>query len=98
MKTFFGACIVSILLGIPATAQETRQPDSAASAGTALNLAKIDAFMRDRESEKAQSRLSTLWTVVSLNMIGADVLSSYVPGTQDEIEKYAGGKKYSYRF
>ena len=32
-----------------------------------------------------QEKLSLLWTVVSLNMIGADALSSFIPGKQEEI-------------
>lgn len=37
-------------------------------------------------------KLSTAWTVVALNMIGADVLSSYIPGKQQEVIDFAGGE------
>ena len=35
--------------------------------------------------------LSTLWIVVIINMLKADILSLYVPGTLDELVEFAGG-------
>lgn len=35
--------------------------------------------------------LSTLWVVVMINMLAADVLSLYIPGALDELAKTAGG-------
>lgn len=34
--------------------------------------------------------LSTLWIVVALNMVKADVLSLYIPGSVDEVARTAG--------
>jgi len=34
--------------------------------------------------------LSTLWVVVMINMLKADILSLYIPGTIDELVKFAG--------
>ena len=34
--------------------------------------------------------LSTLWIVVMINMLKADTLSLYIPGTVDELVKFAG--------
>jgi len=34
--------------------------------------------------------LSTLWIVVMINMLKADILSLYIPGTTDEVAKTAG--------
>ena len=51
-----------------------------------------DQLAREKDRE-VRTRLSTLWTVVSLNMIGADVLSSYLPGKQEEVIDFAGGEK-----
>ncbi|MBT3187980.1 MAG: hypothetical protein HN736_16665 [Anaerolineae bacterium] len=34
--------------------------------------------------------LSTLWIVVMINMLKADILSLYIPGTLDELAKFAG--------
>jgi Family of unknown function (DUF6326) len=34
--------------------------------------------------------LSTLWIVVMLNMLAADILSLYIPGALDELAKTAG--------
>jgi hypothetical protein len=35
--------------------------------------------------------LSTLWIVVMINMLMADILSLYIPGATDEVAKFAGG-------
>ncbi len=34
--------------------------------------------------------LSTLWIVIMINMLKADILSLYIPGAIDELEKTAG--------
>lgn len=34
--------------------------------------------------------LSTLWIVIMINMLKADILSLYIPGTLDELTKFAG--------
>ncbi len=34
--------------------------------------------------------LSTLWIVVMINMLKADILSLYIPGSLDELAKFAG--------
>lgn len=47
-------------------------------------------------SEKATKKidakvlLSTLWIVVMINMLKADILSLYIPGALDELAKFAG--------
>ena len=42
--------------------------------------------------EKIDSRvlLSSLWIVVMLNMLKADILSLYIPGAADEVVQFAG--------
>lgn len=35
--------------------------------------------------------LSTLWIVVMINMLKADILSLYIPGVLDELAEFAGG-------
>ncbi len=35
--------------------------------------------------------LSTLWIVVMINMLKADILSLYIPGVLDELAVFAGG-------
>lgn len=35
--------------------------------------------------------LSTLWIVVMINMLKADILSLYIPGAIEEVIKFAGG-------
>lgn len=35
--------------------------------------------------------LSTLWIVVMINMLKADILSLYIPGALDEMAEFAGG-------
>jgi len=34
--------------------------------------------------------LSTLWVVIMINMLKADILSLYIPGASDELAKFAG--------
>ncbi|MBT4035484.1 MAG: hypothetical protein HOB84_07305 [Candidatus Marinimicrobia bacterium] len=40
-----------------------------------------------------KSKLSTIWTAVTLNMIAADVLSLYIPEGMDEYTDFADGKE-----
>ena len=35
--------------------------------------------------------LSTLWIVVMINMLKADILSLYIPGALEEMAEFAGG-------
>jgi hypothetical protein len=35
--------------------------------------------------------LSTLWIVVMINMLKADILSLYIPGVMEEMAEFAGG-------
>jgi 6,7-dimethyl-8-ribityllumazine synthase len=35
--------------------------------------------------------LSTLWIVVMINMLKADILSLYIPGALEEVAEFAGG-------
>lgn len=51
------------------------------------------AGLADIRAEDVKTKLSTLWTVESLNIIGADVLTSFLPESQEELEKFAGGKE-----
>ena len=43
-------------------------------------------------TEKIDTRvlLSTLWIVVMINMLKADILSLYIPGVQEQLVKFAG--------
>ncbi|NQT59541.1 MAG: hypothetical protein HQ557_11225 [Bacteroidetes bacterium] len=45
-----------------------------------------------KTSKKMDKRvlLSTLWIVVMINMLKADILSLYIPGAADEVAKTAG--------
>ena len=45
------------------------------------------------ENAAVQSKLSTLWTAVTLNMITADVLSLYIPEGMDDWEDFADGNE-----
>ena len=42
----------------------------------------------DRQDTKAL--LSTLWVVIMINMLKADILSLYIPGTLDKLVEFAG--------
>ncbi len=41
-------------------------------------------------TQKTTVVLSTLWVVVVINMLKADILSLYIPGTLDEVARFAG--------
>ena len=45
-----------------------------------------------KTTEKTDTKvlLSTLWIVVMINMLKADILSLYIPGVLDELAKFAG--------
>lgn len=47
----------------------------------------------EKVQKEMKSELSTLWTVVTLNMITADVLSLYIPEARDEFIETADGKE-----
>jgi hypothetical protein len=81
--TFIRLAVLYSLLQLSASARAAEPPAPAPAADP-------DAATRNRD---IQNKLSTLWTMVSLNMIGADVLSSYIPGKQAEIVRFAGGEK-----
>ena len=40
--------------------------------------------------KNTKTLLSTLWIVVMINMLKADILSLYIPGTLDDLAKFAG--------
>ena len=40
--------------------------------------------------------LSTLWIVVMINMLKADILSLYIPGALDELANFVGDTPVSY--
>lgn len=42
------------------------------------------------ETIETRALLSTLWIVVMINMLKADILSLYIPGATDELAKIAG--------
>jgi hypothetical protein len=46
----------------------------------------------EKTTEKIDTKvlLSTLWIVVMMNMLMADILSLYIPGALDEVAKFAG--------
>ena len=92
MKRLMHTITLCSLLTFTALAQITENTDSTLAKINKLE-SKIEALKLSTENDYKQKKLSTMWTVVSLNMIGADVLASYIPGTQDEVEKFAGGKE-----
>ena len=85
--------ILSGLIGTAAMAQGTVNLDSSRAANMAQESLRWEALRISKEDDNVRTKLSALWTVESLNMIGADVLGSFIPGTQEELEEYAGGKE-----
>ena len=47
----------------------------------------------EKVQKEMRSKLSTLWTFVTLNMITADVLSLYIPEAMDEYYEFADGRE-----
>ncbi|MFC1619195.1 DUF6326 family protein [Candidatus Neomarinimicrobiota bacterium] len=70
-------------------------------AGTEKLIASIQPFASPMDlnsewqakNDVVQSKLSNLWTYVTLNMITADVLSLYIPESIDEFTELADGKE-----
>lgn len=70
--------------GIPyLTAESISKPDAPTIEN--VNLLKPNALVK--------SELSTLWTALTLNMITADVLSSYIPEGMEEYYEFADGNE-----
>src|SRR4051812_48688430 len=44
------------------------------------------------DDQYVRTKLSTLWTVESFNIVATDLLSSLDPEWRDRLERYAGGK------
>lgn len=60
-----------------------------------LNLESKSFYNLETKHEmdkNVKSKLSSLWTVVMLNMLTADILSLYIPGVEDEMAEFAGGE------
>jgi len=77
---FILACWFSCFGSAAATADPSALP---AAAGTSSS--EDDQYIR--------TKLSTLWTVQSLNIVATDVLSSFIPGWREQLESFAGGKE-----
>jgi len=90
MKKLVCVNLVCILFGFTAFAQETVYPDISEEYTNTLETSGTETEKVQKEME---SKLSTLWTVVTLNMITADVLSLYIPEAMDEWTEYADGKE-----
>jgi hypothetical protein len=93
MKSLACICFLSGYLGSYAFAQETGIRDTAKTIQYSLSPLPSEAEIRMKDYEAQKEKLSLLWAFVSLNMVGADVLSSYYPGTDSEIEEFAGGRE-----
>ena len=42
-------------------------------------------------TKDVEAKISTLWVVVMFALLAADVLSSYIPGANEEMAEFAGG-------
>lgn len=47
----------------------------------------LGASLKSKEKINTKVLLSTLWIVVMINMLKADILSLYIPGAADEVAK-----------
>jgi hypothetical protein len=90
-----------ILCALAAGAALAQPPPAPDSAGIRLQPSPPPYAGATSADDPVRTKLSTLWTVVALDMIGADILGSYIPGAQEELEDFAGnlaGLTYAYRF
>lgn len=55
------------------------------------NGEKMNGSEKTKEKMDTKILLSTLWIVVMVNMLMADILSLNIPGAMDELERTAGG-------
>lgn len=94
MNVFSQVFLLLAFCNLDVIAQEVEKTsESTAAAAQQLNLnPSVPTLPLVTQDDRVRSKLSTLWTVEALNIIGADVLSSFIPGKQVEIEKFAGGK------
>jgi hypothetical protein len=95
MKKLVCVSLLCILLGFTAFAQETAYPDISEEYTNTLETSGTET---EKVQKEMKSKLSTLWTVVTLNMILADVLTSYIPETVDEFTEFADGKESEIMF
>ena len=88
MKTkLLSLLVIFLILNISAT--------SLFAQGTGQTFAfPIDLNIEQQvKNDIVKSKLSTLWTVVTLNMIAADVLGLYVPEAMDDFTEFADGRE-----
>jgi hypothetical protein len=83
MRTLYGFILASWFSCFGPVALAADPPAPPAAAGTSSS--EYDQYVR--------TKLSTLWTVQSLNIVATDVLSSMIPGWREELERFAGGKE-----
>ena len=58
-----------------------------------MNTTKVSPYETNKKTTKLDTKvlLSTLWIVVMINMLKADILSLYTPGATDEVARTAAG-------
>lgn len=93
MKASVRGFLLSGFISTCAFAQETGIPDKAKTILYGLPASPSEAEVRAKEYEAQKEKLSLMWTFVSLNMVGADVLGGFYPGVDSEIEEFAGGRE-----
>ena len=75
------------------------QSNGSATADTSLagivarQSLQLNGMVAEKADEKLRTKLSNVWTMESLSMIGADVFASYIPDTQENLEEFAGGEE-----
>ncbi|MBT7617103.1 MAG: hypothetical protein HN590_07465 [Calditrichaeota bacterium] len=79
--------------GEPSQAFRVSGNETGSVSAAAKNLNKPTVSALQLQDDKMRSKLSTLWTAVTLNMITADVLTLYIPESMEEWDDYADGKE-----
>ncbi len=92
MNSLFPSVVIAGIFGLGGIANAAEGQDSLKTVAEAAGPGVEAAFVKEA-NQAVQTKLSTMWTVVALNMIGIDVLSTFIPGKQEEVVDYAGGEK-----
>jgi len=92
VKAFIQTSILGAIIGVVLCPPAVASADSPASTGDRAATSRGAPPPVD-EDEAIKKKLSTLWLVESLNIIGSDVLTSFIPGHEEELEDFAGGKE-----
>lgn len=93
MKKLMCISIMCVLFGSTAFAQSAVQPDIPGEDTTRSEKSETNSVIIQDRNDTVRSEVSTLWTVVMIDMLYADVLGLYIPEVMDEFTEFADGRE-----